>query len=61
MSIRVRSLIFSVLKLLTVLQYYAVEARADMVTGAEKKRPDTGLADRGSTDMVDRVDRAPLV
>lgn len=36
-SIGIFSLIFSVLELLTELQYYAAEARADMVTGGEER------------------------
>ena len=66
-SIAVYSLIFSVLELLTELQYYAAEAGADMTTGREETRDAEGT-DGGATDTqgatggsMEAVDRAPPV
>lgn len=51
-SIGIFSLIFSVLELLTELQYYVSEARADMVTGGEEPM---------STSIEEAIQRAPAV
>ncbi|CAM9532839.1 unnamed protein product [Scytosiphon promiscuus] len=50
-SIGILSLIFSVLELLTELQYYAAEARADMVTDGEEAGDAEG-ADRNWLELV---------
>ena len=51
-SIGIFSLIFSVLELLTELQYYVSEARADMVTGGEEPM---------STSIEEAIQRIPAV
>ena len=52
MSIGVFSLIFSVLELLTELQYYVLEARAYMVVGGEEPL---------STSIEEAIQRSPAV
>ena len=56
-SIGIFSLIFSVLELLTELQYYAAEAREDMVTGGEEQTD----ADVVDLDSIEVVAPAPVV
>lgn len=60
-SIGILSLIFSVLELLTELQYYAAEARADMVTGAEESSGEETVGLDLTAEMVEANSRAPAV
>lgn len=60
-SIGILSLIFSVLELLTELQYYAAEARADMVTGAEESSSEEAVGLDLSAEMSAANNRAPAV
>lgn len=48
------SLIFSVLELLTKLQYYAAETRTNMVTDGEEEL-DVQRADRDSLELVNHA------